>query len=462
MATDYTLLRPARTLAEMGDTLLKQPLETQEEFDAFYSDQYSTARGVDRISHLGVELGRSFRKAPFHGFVMGHPGVGKSTEISRLLLGKGQQFRPIRISAKEELRPGDFRIYDLLWLMILRVLTETKSPVISGFSDKLSSGLLEDVRKEMSQRLVKILGISDKELEGGLDFKLFAKIRATLKISRQRTEEVIEYTYSALSELLDVVNRVFIECNGVLQSEKGQEWILVVEDFEKLGVEAEPLRRMFFDYRSLFEQLKCHLLFVIPVGLAYTEDAEKMPFGPQRQFMIPDIAVSTNMDHLPDEQGLGALMDVIDRRVEAVLLDKALARSMAIASGGNLRDLFDLLGRAGIAAEARQATRIERRDALEAVQWLRSTYRFRLGESDYGAPDAIPIQTKMDKLAGVYRGIPSAQIPDKTLYVLLRNRMVLQYNGNVWFGVHPLVVDLLKEAGSIGPDEAGGTDLRGK
>ena len=218
---------------------------------------------------------------------------------------------------------------------------------------------------------------------------------------------------------------------------------------------------MFFDYRPLFEQLKCHLLFVIPVGLAYTEDAEKMPFGPQRQFMIPDIAVSTSVDHLPDEKGVGALMDVIDRRVDPDLLDKALARSMAIASGGNLRDLFDLLGRAGIAAEARKAARIERRDALESVQWLRSTYRFRLGESDDGGPDSLSIQTKMDKLAAVYRGVPSAQIPDKTLYVLLRNRMVLQYNGNVWFGVHPLVVDLLKEAGSIRPDEAGGTDLRG-
>ena len=254
MATDYKLLRPAHTLAEIGDTLLKQPLQTQEEFDAFYSDQYGNARGVDRISHLWVELVRSIRRAPFHGFVMGHPGVGKSTEISRLLLKTGQHFRPIRVSAASELRPGDFRIHDLLWLMILRILTETKSPVIIGFSEKLSPGLLEDVRKELSQRLVKTLGISDKELEGGLDLKLFAKIRATLKISRQRTEETVEYTYSALSDLLEVVNRVFTECNEVLQSEKGQEWILVVEDFEKLGVEAEPLRHLFFDYGLLLEQ----------------------------------------------------------------------------------------------------------------------------------------------------------------------------------------------------------------
>jgi len=462
MATETPLLRPARRLAEMADTLLKQPLETQAEFDAFYSKQYGQARGVNRMSHLGVELSRSFARAPFHGFVMGHPGVGKSTEIGRLLLAQADRLRPIRISAAGELHPGDFRIHDLLWLMVVRLLSETESPVVSGFSKQLSPGLLDDVRKEMSQTLVKILGIQEREMEGGLDFKILAKIRAALKISRRRTEETTEYNYSALTDLLEVVNRVFEECNEVLRKEKGQEWIIVVEDFEKVGIEAELLRRLFFDYRLLLEALRCHLLFVIPVGLAYTEDAERMPFGPQRQFMIPDIATNTRTDHIPDEKGLAALLDVIDLRLDPKLLDAELARAVAVASGGNLRDLFDLLGRAGIAAEARGSERIEREHALESVQELRSTYRFRLGESDYAGPESAAIPAKIEKLVAVYRGSPEAQIPDKTLYALLRQRMVLQYNGTVWFGVHPLVVDILKETGPIKPHEPGGTDFSGR
>lgn len=458
MPTDYTLLRPAKTLPEMADTLLKQPLQSREEIDAFYSDKYSHARGVDRISHLGVELNRSFGKAPFHGFVMGHPGVGKSTEISRLLLNMGQRFRPIRISAAAELHPGEFRIHDLLWLMIVRILTETKSPVISGFSDKLSPNLLRDVQSALSTRAVEVLGLSEKDLESGLDAKLFAKIRATLKLSRQRTEKTVEYTFSELSDLVDVVNRAFVECNAVLRGEKNQEWILVVEDFDKLGVEAEPLRRLFIDYSLLFEQLSCHMLFVIPVGLAYTEDAERMPFGRQRQFTIPDIPVYGKNGHEPDEEGITALIDVICRRVED-LLEPALARSLAIASGGNLRDLFGLLSRAGVAAEARRAARIERQDAIEAVREMRSSYRFRLGEDLFGGPDPIPTRTKIGKLLEVYSGNPGAQFPDKTLYVLLRQRMVLQFNGSTWFGVHPLLVDLLKETQSLSPEAPGGTDF---
>jgi hypothetical protein len=39
--------------------------------------------------------------------------------------------------------------------------------------------------------------------------------------------------------------------------------------------------------------------------------------------------------------------------------------------------------------------------------------------------------------------------------------MVLQFNGEGWFGVHPLLVDLLKEQGGeyVKADEPGGTIL---
>lgn len=458
------LLRPARTLAEMGDTLLKQPLQSKDEFDAFYSDKYLAARGIDRTSHLQTAIGRCFHQAPFHSFVMGHPGVGKSTEISRLLLTIGDRFRLIRISAAKELNPSSFGVHDLLWLMIIRVLSETQSPTIMGFSDRLPSGLLEDVRQELSQHWVEILGVKRGEVEGGLDLKLlFAKITASLKLSRQRTEKTVEYIFAGLSDLLEVVNRVFDECNNVLRDEKGQEWILAVEDFEKFGVDADSLRQLFIDNALLFDQLECHLLFVIPVALAHTEDAERMPFGRTNQYMIPDIPVYTQRDHEPDEKGISSLLDVINRRLEPALLDESLARSLSIASGGNIRDLFDLLRYAGTAAEARGTTRIEREDAVSACQSLRSSYRSRLGESAYGGPTPILIEDKLKKLEAIYRGDPIAQIPDKTLYILLRQRMVLQFNGKVWYGVHPLVVDILKEQGrpAVKPDDKGGTDLIG-
>jgi hypothetical protein len=302
--------------------------------------------------------------------------------------------------------------------------------------------------------------LREGELEGGFGLPLITKIRFNLKL--QRTEKKQEYSLPELADLVHLVNRVFDECNQVLRHEKSQEWILVVEDFEKHGIATDSLRRLFCDNSSLFERLTCHLLFVIPVGLAYSEDAERMPFGRERQFVVPDIAVYRR-NHEPDETGIDALFDVIYRRVDEALLDERLARSLAIASGGNIRDLFDLLHRASLAAEVRGAFQIEHDDALEAVRNLRGIYKQQLGETFFDAQNRITIKDKLDKLAALYRGEPSAQIADRVLYLLLRHRMVLQFNGEGWYGVHPLVVDILKEQGDpyVRPGEPGGSDLGG-
>jgi hypothetical protein len=424
---------------------------------AFYSEKYREARGVDRMAHLGLKLGRAYNVRHFHAFVMGHPGVGKSTEISKLLLLQSDRFLPIRIGAANEMYPGDFRIHDLLWLMTLRVLEAARSPAISGFSDELSPALLDAVKRELSEHWVETLGLTHGEVEGGLDLKLITRIKATLKLSRQRTEKVAEYSFSALSALVEVVNRVLHECNGYLLKEKGQEWILVIEDFEKFGVDPELLRQLFIDNALLFGQLQVHLLFVIPVGLAYTEEAEKMPFGRDSQFIVPDIAVF-DRDHQVDENGVDALLEVIYRRIDKQLLNEDLARQVVLASGGNIRDLFDLLRRAALSAEVQGQLAIQLNNAIEAVNAMRQDYAARLGENPFDKAASIPLETKLAKLEDIYNGDPQAQIPDKLLYVLLRQRIVLQFNGAGWYGVHPMIIDKLKEISrSLNPSSPGGT-----
>jgi hypothetical protein len=314
------------------------------------------------------------------------------------------------------------------------------------------------VRKELSQHWVETLGLKAGELEGGFSLPLLAKIRFNLRL--QRTEKTSVYVLPELADLVWLVNRVFDECNKVLRRETTQEWILVIEDLEKHGISTDSLRRLFVDNSLLLERLTCHLLFVIPVALAYIDEAERMPFGQEHQFLIRDIPVF-DQGHGPDPDGVAALLDVIARRIDGALLEDGLARALAIASGGNIRDLFDLLHRASLAAEVREAEKIDRQDALEAVQALRGSYRQRLGESFFDAANSISVEDKLKKLAAVYRGDKAAQIPDKVLYLLLRQRMVLQFNGEGWFGVHPLVVDLLKEQGGgyVAPDAPGGTVL---
>jgi hypothetical protein len=93
------------------------------------------------------------------------------------------------------------------------------------------------------------------------------------------------------------------------------------------------------------------------------------------------------------------------------------------------------------------ASQIELEDAL-AIRNLRGIYKQQLGETFFDTQNKITIKDKLGKLAALYRGEPTAQIADRVLYLLLRHRMVLQVNGEGWYGVHPLVVDVLKEQGA--------------
>ena len=60
---------------------------------------------------------------------MGHPGVGKFTELTRLVDRVSTRFRAIRFQVTKELDPGSFKPFDVLLLMMIRVVEESGKPV---------------------------------------------------------------------------------------------------------------------------------------------------------------------------------------------------------------------------------------------------------------------------------------------------------------------------------------------
>jgi hypothetical protein len=136
---------------------------------------------------------------------------------------------------------------------------------------------------------------------------------------------------------------------------------------------------------------------------------------------------------------------------------------LIVASGGNLRDLFEMVAdaadRAAIAPGGQ--LRITVAAATDAINAKRSDYVRRLGTSPYD-PQALTYEQKVSRLVGIYRREPGHAVPDPVLHSLLRARAVQEFNGERWFGVHPLVVDTLKRDGKLRPVKNqhvhGGTD----
>lgn len=451
-------LGPAETLRELASRLNPAPLTTKEELDAFYRAEVQQVRGEDRMGLLRIQLENQLSQGQtFKAFLMGHPGVGKSTELMRMANGFADKLEVIRISVGSELNVGAMRYYDLLLLLLIRISERAASPEISGFAENKFASLLDRVRAQLSTRWSKTVNTSDGELGAGLDFP-FLKFKAAMKQGRvtQSSEEFYEVSF--IPELMDLCNDLLDECAEVLKQHRNKQWLILIEDFDKLNLPTDKLYEMFLGLRPSLESLRANLIITIPVWLFYSEKFQALGANHFASVVVPDIPIYTKA-HQPDSEVIDALEKVVFARANPKLIDPRALKRCILASGGFLRDLFHLLYQADMFALLRKGDRITEEDAAKAIQDLRNTYKQRLGSS-LPDKDEPSLEQKLDRLVSIYRRQnASVEIADTVLYRLLQRRFVLQYNGEAWMGVHPLIVDLLIEFDQLPANSPGGSTI---
>ena len=336
-------------------------------------------------------------------------------------------------------------------------------PLQGVLSEHLVSGIeqwfgAEQVRKSRTEATAVAVeagaGIKGDSLWAGL-LGLFASAKAEMKYAADRKTVTVEYRLQRLPKLVDLCNRLIDVCSQTMMAKTGQEWLLVVEDLDKTGISPQQLQELFIRYGTVFQDLRVNMIFTIPVWLAYSPEANRLPF---ERHMIHDTPVY-DRKHGSHESGRAAVQAVLEARVSPTLFAEGQMTRLIAASGGNLRDLFALVLDAGEGSRTRNpaATLIGPDDAKVAINKMRREYRMKLGQSPYDA-HPIPYSEKLVRLLAVYGGTPDSDIPDPVLYSLLRGRAIQEFNGDGWFGVHPLVVDILKEQQHLKPQDPGGTD----
>ncbi len=451
-------MQPAQTLAEVYRTMATRPLVTEQERQAFYRDM-NAVRGGDKIAHIKRDLEREHGISYFKGFFMGHSGVGKSTEIKRLEGMVESKFRILRIHATDDLNGADFRPFDVLFVIILR-LTEALSRLEA--QDKIPAELLDALyqwfRTSEYTEINEREGTISETKEAGMPkklselFGLVFNISNSLRFLSKRQNTTTEYSYKTMGQLIDLMNRLFVAANLQIQAE-GKEWVVIGEDFDKRGVSPARVEELFIEHANIFTSLQIHLIFNIPSALAYSEKAQELP--KIHRYSIFDTPVYTRK-HQPDTKGRDALREVMDARVNPALFAERQQERLIVASGGNLTELFVLTVAAADNAAVRSGEEghIEEEDVTRAINERRREYRNALGSSPYD-PNPIPYTDKAKRLVAVYYQEPDHKVPDRVLYTLIVGRAVQEFNGISWFSVHPLIVDQLIEDKRLKPNDTG-------
>lgn len=446
----------ATSLEDVHRTLRLVPLQAPEEIAAFYKDELNETRGGDQMKRLRLGLNRAYGDVlPFKACLMGHPGVGKSTELSRLIAQIEPEFRAIRFSATSVLDPVNFKPLDVLLVMMIEVAEKTAEIVGTPPSESCLRKILDwfatethskTATSELKGNIEAGIGVKQDSLWSQI-VGLFANLKGEIRFASAREEKVVEYRLSRLDELIDVANELLDECTRLLKAHNKQEWLFIGEDFDKARIATNRIEDLFITYGNIFQDLRTHLIFSVPIGLYYSVGAAQLPFTQNCSFIIPDTPVYTQ-DHLPHEHGREAIRTVLAARMDLDLFETDQAIRLIVASGGNLRDLFTLVNYAADSALLRGAEVINANDVLGAIFNLRSDYERRLGQSPF-SPDPVLYPEKVVLLKQIYVGIADAQITNPAMYSLLGTRAVQEFNGQRWFGVHPLVVDILKKQGHL-------------
>lgn len=447
-------------LDDVYKTLDPRPLVGLEELRAFYRDELNQVRGGDRTRRLKLGLDRAFGRSFYKGILMGHAGVGKSTELSRLIHQVEDKFQVIRFSVCSDLDALNFAPLDVVLFMMAEIIDRTiRSQAEGKIERNLSETRLRWIWNWFSEekyifgeKALSGLEIESKEVDinsKDLRIKLLslcARLKGELQFATSRDKEVEKYRLNRSDELLSWVNDLLDECGELLRETSNKEWLFVAEDFDKPGVSSDRVEKLFITYGSILRRLRAHLIFNVPLILG-TQTAQ-LPF-PQDQIMMLLGAPVYLPDRTVNQAGRAALKSVLSARMDPDLFERNQMDRLIVASGGNLRELFALTAYAADTALLREAKQIEAGDVQTAIYHFRNEYERRLGESPIDL-QKIGSGAKLDRLIRIYNRNRKAQIPDEVLHALFLGNVVQEYdNEDRWLGVHPLVVDILASRGEI-------------
>ena len=439
-----TEIKKATTLKDILKVTKMEALSCENR--EFYKD-VTKARTGDQYSNprksLLTELEQSVDYT--HTLFMGHLGCGKSTELNLFMKdARDGGFFVCQGNADADLDILSATYVDILFLILKQLIAEAKKRDIC-FSDKLLDNLKQYwetiTEKSSTDATSTTLGV---EAGGGIStsgllgtvLNLFARVQSTLNTGVETRTEMRRKIEPDINIFVDQINDCIHEImtkaqktGDVTQSIP----IIVIDDTEKM---IDPIARdLFYTHGNVFKGIRAHLVFAFPIQLSYSPDFSSIKNIFSQSHTLPMIKTH-NRDGSPCDEGIKAIEDIIYKRIDESLFEEGVCCYVIGKTGGYLRDVFGAVGNAGIRAQLRNAHTISIEDVQIVLNRMKASYSGTLSED---------MLTKAQEIAnGDCKPITNSALMD-----LLRSVLVLEYNGERWCDLHPLLKEYLVDTNRI-------------
>ncbi|MBD2339857.1 AAA family ATPase [Calothrix sp. FACHB-156] len=377
----YQACNPSKTLA----------VENAE--DRKYYIDFSSVRGGKIIDELKENITFFSPDEPTCELFTGHIGCGKSTELLRLKAElEAAGFHVVYFESSQDLEMGDVDIGDILLAIARRVsesldsLEKLDMPEPQGLKRILQGAaklLMTEIEVSAEATIpgiakvaastdgkfsaeATILGIGElkaSEKEGvSLVAAGIGKISAKAKNSPELRSKLREYLGPRTKGILDVINEELLQPATTQLQQRGKKGLVVIVDnLDRVETTAKSWGRpqpeyLFIDRGEQLTQLKCHVLYTMPLELMFSNDLSRLT----QRFMVhpkvlPMVPVKLR-DGSECSEGMALLRQmVLARAFPEVEPEKRLAlitevfdtpdtlNRLCCVSGGHVRELLRLL-----------------------------------------------------------------------------------------------------------------------
>ena len=420
-------MEKATKIKELLNTMFNEALD--ENNLSFYIDTLKT-RSSDvssQIERLKFDC-KSNTNSNSH-LLLGHKGCGKSTELNKLMSELEKENYPIhKIKCIEEIDIFNIDKNDIL-LLVSNALIEIARKYNINIPNSLSKKIISFFNE--TEKITEKINKKEAGIESGVGadmsfftlLNLFIKTKGEIRFGTSKRTVIREKIQNGVGEWLNNIK----ELKDIIFNKKQKLPILFFEDIDKIE---NPKDALDIFNNSILSNLQFPVIFTFPISVAFSSDFTPIRSQYKPHF-LPMIKThdKNNNDYI---EGIEIIKKIIYARAESSLFEDKAITLLIQKTGGCLRDVFECINKASFRAYIRGSNIVETEDIERALLELKSDYTRMLIIDDYKNLDDI-YKTKKD-------------IADsEKMLKYLHSQAVLEYNGEHWFDVHPLVYDFVDE-----------------
>lgn len=424
----------------MNPDILAEFQKAYQNFDLFplvepeTIERFRVEYGREVLVRLRQEVNASVKDQKF--VFAGHRGCGKSTLLKRFSVEMQPQHFVVFFSIADLIEPSAVTHRNILYAIALKLLSAATQQKISVDEDIKESvlGWMTTTRKQVTEEAVK------SEVGLGLDKLLDI---ATLKFQQEQAfRDEIEKTYEKnVADLVRKANRIA----AAIQIKTNKTVLVIIDDLDKLDI---PLVESIYlnNIKVLFSP-QFRIVFTIPIsaiqepkimGALTSEGIVRPQLFPVAKFF------SKQDSHNPQAEAiaknLNTFLDALDKRIPKAYIEPETARQIVLKSGGVMRELVRIGRECCTECMVQMELEPDRTDLkindeilTVALRNLRNDFARQIGT------DLFPV------LVQVYKTLSNEETDSTAFVKSLHGLMVLEYqNDDLWYDVHPIVVDLLR------------------